>query len=293
MRKASRPTTLTGLLVRAASLRRKTLAALLLLGALVLLGGVRAAGCGGAPRRLVTFNIENYPRSPSQEQGAFDAIRALGTPAVAVQEITDPGRFCAEARRRLGGSWGCAFTDRPVQRVGLLHDRDALELLSAATRPETEVYAGAKPALEARLRPVSGGDVLRVFVVHLKAGGDGGPTRERQLRALGPVVAAAVGSGDRVVVLGDFNATGPADTALIGRLARSWGLHFASEDVPCTAYWNRSDGCLGVPLDHVLTSFTAAVHAEGPCRTEGCEMRPACPVFREAVSDHCPVTADF
>jgi endonuclease/exonuclease/phosphatase family metal-dependent hydrolase len=293
MRRPSRPTTLPGLLLRAAWLKRKPLGAALAIAVFLGLGVTRASSCSKGPSRLATFNIENYPKSASQEEGAFEAIRALGSPAVAVQEITDPSAFCGAARRRLGSSWDCAFTDRPTQRVGLLVDRSALEVLSTAIHGETELYSGAKPVLEARLRPASGGSPLRMFVLHLKAGGDGGLMRARQLGALGPVLARAVGSGDRVVVLGDFNATGPADGVFIGSYARSLGLHFASEDVPCTAYWNRRDGCLGVPLDHVLTSFRAEARAEGPCRSEGCAMRPACPVFHGAVSDHCPVAIEF
>jgi exonuclease III len=293
MRRPSRPTTLPGLLLRAAWLKRKPLGGALAVAVLLSLGVVRARGCAQGPPRIATFNIENYPKSASQEEGAFEAIRALGSPAVAVQEITDPDAFCGAAQRRLGPSWNCVFTDRPAQRVGLLHDRSALELLSTAIHAQTEVYNGAKPVLEARLRPVAEGSAIRMFVLHLKAGGDGGPVRERQLRALRPVLAAAVSSGERVVVLGDFNATGPGDAAFIATYARSLGLHFASEDVPCTAYWNRRDGCLGVALDHILTSFRAEVRAEGPCRTEGCEMRPVCPVFHGAVSDHCPVTVEF
>lgn len=293
MARPSRPTTLPGLLLRAAWLKRKPLGCALAIAALVGVGAARAQGCSQGARHIATFNIENYPRSPSQEEGAFEAIRELGTPMVAVQEITDPTAFCGAAQRRLGASWDCAFTDRPRQRVGLLHDKGAFERLSMAVHPQTELYDGAKPVLEARLRPVAGGAPIRTFVVHLKAAGDGREMRERQLKALAPVLAAAVSSGDRVVVLGDFNATGPEDTAFIGSYARSLGLHFASEDVPCTSYWKRKDGCLGVPLDHVLTSFRAEVRAEGPCRTEGCAMRPACPVFHGAVSAHCPVTVGF
>src|SRR5688572_22628632 len=113
MHRPSRPTTLPGLLLRAAWLKRKPL------------GGALAV--------------------------------------VALQEITDPAAFCGAARRRLGPSWGCAFTDRPGQRVGLLHDRSALELLSTTIHGQTELQKGAKPVLEARLRPVAEGSPIRMF----------------------------------------------------------------------------------------------------------------------------------
>lgn len=293
MQRNARPKTLLGLALAAAALRKKVVTAALAATSLGLVLAVRGTGCDAAKPQLATFNIENYPRSASQEAGAFDAIRAVNSPLVAVQEITDPAGFCGAAKRRLGPSWDCAFTDRPQQRIGIVYDKEAMELLSTTIHRETEVYDGAKPALEARLRPAGGGEVLRVFALHLKARGDSAAVRARQLRALSPVVAAAVGSGERVAVLGDFNATGREDVENIAAFARQVSLHFASEEVPCTAYWNRNDGCLGVALDQVLTSFGASVHAEGPCRTEGCEMRPSCPTFHGTVSDHCPVAVDF
>jgi hypothetical protein len=293
MRTRSRPATLPGLLLYAASLRRKSIAVALGAVSLSLLALIRGGGCFAAKPRLATFNIENYPRSEAQEEGAFEAIRDLDSSLIAVQEITDPAGFCGAAKRRLGPSWDCAFTDRPLQRIGVVYDRDALRLLSTAIHRETEVYDGAKPTFEARLQPAGGGGALRVYAVHLKAGGDGAPVRARQLRALAPVVAAAKGSGDDIAIMGDFNATGKEDVENIAAFARPLGLRFASEEVECTAYWNRRDGCLGVALDHVLTSFGARVHAEGPCRTEGCEMRPSCPAFHGKVSDHCPVAVDF
>lgn len=296
MHHSSRPVTLLGLLLRAAALRRAWLGGALALLAVGVFFLFRTAGCGRTSAALVaTFNIENYPKSAMQEQGAFQAIRALGSKAIALQEITDPVGFCQAAQRQLGRSWDCAFTDRPRQRVGLVYDRSAFELLSTVTHPQTELYDGAKPVLETRLRPLAGGVALRMFILHFRAGGerDRVAMRARQLDALSPVVARAMRSGERVMVLGDFNATSPADVERIALFARSVKLRFASKRVPCTAYWSRSDGCLGVSLDQVLTSFAADVREEGPCRTEGCEIRPACPVFREVVSDHCPVTVSF
>lgn len=289
----SRPTTLTGLLWRAVRLRPSMALGALAFGALVSIALVRVPGCESVPPNVATFNIENYPRSDKQVEGAFEAIRATGAAALAVQEITDPTGFCTKAQEKLGPTWACAFTDRPSQRVGIIHDSSILSRLSVVIHHETETYDGAKPALEVRFDPILGGRVIRMLAVHLKAGGDGGATRRRQLGALYPALQVAVASGEHVVLLGDFNATGSEDVEYLAHYAKALGLHFVSENVPCTAFWNRRDGCLGQALDHVLSSVPADVTARGPCESTGCELRPSCPTFHKEVSDHCPVVVEF
>ena len=237
---------------------------------------------------FATFNIENFPKSASQAAGAFEAIRETGAAAIGVQEITDPAVFEREARERLGDAWSFSHSGRPAQRLGVLYDGRVFDLVSTRLHSVTELYEGAKPAFEATLRSTDGKETV-FMVVHLKAGGDGGAMRARQLGALAPIAKGLAGRGRNVIVAGDFNATGPEDIVAIRSFADTAELNFASEDVPCTSYWSRRDGCLGVALDHVLTSSRAAVRAEGPCRSEGCAHKDACPVFREVVSDHCPV----
>jgi len=296
MRPVRRPSSILGLLLHLArsaspeASRRLSLVALAILGAVVLVLWFSARGAS----RVGTFNIENYPKSDRQEAGAFDAIRSLDAVAIGVQEITDTAAFEASARRRLGEPWRFVFADPcPKQRVGVLFDSAALALLSTRTIRETEVYTGAKPAFEARLAP-RGGDPLRLIVVHLKAGGDGISTRRDQLRALRPVVAAAMTTGDRVVLLGDFNTTSDDDRREIKALADATGLEWASKGLACTSYWNRKDGCRGTALDHVLTWRSARrIRARGPCETEGCSPGESCPIFHREVSNHCPVSVDL
>jgi endonuclease/exonuclease/phosphatase family metal-dependent hydrolase len=254
--------------------------------------------------RMATFNIENYPASDRQEQLAFAAIRDTGARVVAVQEITDPTRFRRVLRRTLGTSWSTAFIaleDRSLHAVGLAFDRRTVRLGWARTDRATVIYPGARPTLEARLytrntRDARNTPALRVFVVHLKAGGDStsSHTRMRQLDALAPSLAAARADGDDVYVLGDFNTTGDADRAHLARIARTTGLTWASRDLPCTAYWDRDDGCRGSALDHVLAAHPPRdIFAADPCRREGCAARDTCPTFVHDVSDHCPVVVDL
>jgi hypothetical protein len=244
---------------------------------------------------VATFNIENYPKSYEQVDGVFTILRDLGVSALAVQEITDPDHFAGVARRRLGDSWRFVHSGPvPMQRVGVLFDEDAFDLQRWIVHRETVVYNGGKPAVEARLRSRAGGPTLRFFSVHLKASTGYEETRRRQLAALTPVLQRAVQSGDRVVLAGDFNATSEADRGTIVALAEVTGLHWVTEDLECSHFWERDDACIASRLDHVLMSWTpTTVAARGPCETEGCDVGGRCPIFRDEVSDHCPVTIDY
>jgi endonuclease/exonuclease/phosphatase family metal-dependent hydrolase len=264
--------------------------------AILLIAGLVWGLCGGRDRlRVGTFNIEDFPKSDRQAELAFEVIEELGYDALAVQEITDPRRFAREAARRLGGSFSFVYNRRgPRHRLGVLYNTDRLSLLSTRTYRETRVDGRGKPAFEVRLRIRDGEQVLRLITVHLKAGGEGVDIRRRQLRALRPVISRAWRSGERVVLLGDFNATSPADRGEIEALAAASRMTWASRDLECTCFWDRRDGCRGTPLDHVLTwQAPAGIAARGPCETEGCEPRDRCPAFHREVSDHCPITIDL
>ena len=262
--------------------------------AVLVTGLVVRCSCRDRAVRVATFNIENYPKTPTQVAGAFTLIGELGVAAIAVQEITAPDHFAAMARHRLGDTWRFVHSGpSPLQRVGVLFDAAELELIRRVVHRETVVYPGGKPAVEARLQPRDGGPALRFFAVHLKAAGDHAETRRRQLEALAPVLRSAVETGDRVILAGDFNATSEADRRTIATLAETTGLHWATADLECSHFWQRDDGCVASRLDHALTSWPPDnVAARGPCETEGCHPDESCPVFRDEVSDHCPVTID-
>ena len=289
MRTSSRPTTVLGLSLRVARLRPLLSGCLLLVIALLALGGL--SRCAARRGAIATFNIENFPRDERQTRGAFAAIEATGASAVAVQEITEPQTFAAEARARLGPSWRfVSDSGARLQHVGVLFDGEVFTLGYARTHDETSLGGTHKPTLEVRLRRVDGGRAARLFVVHLKAGGqEHAPVRARQLVALAGIVGEAARSWDEVLVLGDFNSTTEGDRELLARFARRTGLDWSSRGLACTSYWDRSDGCLGVALDHVFSRRAAATEVGEPCATEGCEMRGRCPAFHREVSDHCPV----
>ncbi|WP_168210688.1 endonuclease/exonuclease/phosphatase family protein [Persicimonas caeni] len=250
-----------------------------------------------ASLKVGTFNIQNYPKSERQPANALELIDSLELDALGVQEITRPHHFEKAVHVHLGPQWTVLFADQDVRhRVGLIFDDDVFELLETHTHGETAVTRGARATFEVRLRTETtlAKRTLRIFVVHLKAGGDGGEIRRDQLRRLRPILKDAVASGDEVVVLGDFNTTGESDRREVAALADAAQLDWTSEELLCTSYWSRPSDCPTTPLDHILaTSPAHSVDAAGACETVGCEAEGACPVYVKRVSDHCPVTAEF
>ncbi len=244
---------------------------------------------------MATFNLENYPRHAGQGPAAFEVISGLGVSAVAMQEILRPGQFAREARAHLGEEWAFVASRRGgKQRVGVLYDGAALELVGAREHDHTLLYDRARPALEVELEERASGASVTLVVVHLKAGGEADqPMRQRQLDALAPVFDALDRRGARWVLMGDVNATTAADRAALASLARSRGLEWVTEPVACTHYWRKKGGCPTGALDHVLSRPRARdVRAAGACATVGCDPGESCPVYRSEVSDHCPVRLD-
>jgi endonuclease/exonuclease/phosphatase family metal-dependent hydrolase len=256
--------------------------------------------CTSAPSpslRIATFNIEDFPKDDRQIEGAFAEIAALDAPIVGVQEIMDPRTFEHAMRARLGGDWQVVF--EPFEELGYRHtgvvfDRRRFALASTTTHDETRLGGQHKSVLEVRLRPHDDGSVVRVLVVHLKAGGDGRDIRARQHAELARIVGAANQSGERVVVLGDFNATHDVeDRADLAALAETSGLEWSTEPLACSAFWRRQDGCPRSRLDHVIAWRAGTVSVAGACATDGCDYEDRCPLYSTQISDHCPVIVEL
>jgi endonuclease/exonuclease/phosphatase family metal-dependent hydrolase len=274
---------------------RKVIGSSLLLG--LGLGALLVMATGERePLRIVTYNIEDFPKDDVQVEYAFRTIAGLDAPVVAVQEIMDAQAFERAARSELGPNWKTAVGGGE-RAVGLLYDSERLRL-----RSTREHDIGGRKVLEGRFKRKRGRDV-RVFVVHLKAGGgkDDVEKRRKQLEKLTRVVAK---SRDEIVVLGDFNATSPVDRQHLRLFAARTGLSWASEQLECTAYWNQRDkdedgneelvNCPGSALDHVFTrEQPRAIAAKGQCEDIGCDGGLLCPLSRFVVSDHCPVLTEL
>lgn len=241
--------------------------------------------------RFATFNIEDFPQNARQIERAFDEIERTEAGFIAVQEIHDAAAFASAAQRRLGPSWRYVPAV-PGERydLGVVFDDRRFTLVSSRVLDDTRLGSNHKPTLEVRLAPADGSPILRILEIHFRCCSEGRPTRMDQHAALARIVGEARRSGDRLVVLGDFNATADADRADLARLAREAGLVWATEPLACTAFWSRDDGCPRSRLDHVLTwAAPSSVVAQGACATEGCAWQARCPAYTEEVSDHCPV----
>jgi endonuclease/exonuclease/phosphatase family metal-dependent hydrolase len=252
------------------------------------------------PLRIATFNIEDFPKDARQIDGAFAEIAALDAPIVGVQEIMDPRAFISAMGNVLGGSWQVAFepfVELGYRHTGVLFDRTRFELLETTTHDETMLGGDHKRVLDVRLKPLAEEDgrrPIRVLVVHLKAGGDGRDIRAEQHAALRRIVETVNRSRDRVVVLGDFNATHDVeDRADLARLASTTGLEWATEPLACSAFWRREDDCPRSRLDHVLTWKPGVATVAGACATTGCDWQNSCPVYSREISDHCPVVVEL
>lgn len=246
------------------------------------------------PLRFATWNIEDFPKGPQQIARAFEEIATLDASFIAVQEITEPDVFAREAGRRLGDDWAFATGDtRPYAQLehhlGVLFDRRRWTLLSITTHDDTRA-GRQKPALEVRLAPTGGGDPLRIIVVHFKSGGEAEAIRARQLEGLQALLQRVRASGERVVVLGDFNATGEPDRRRIAAVAAATSMTWATEGLACSAFWRRAEDCPRSRLDHILMwEAPRSVTAKGECERSGCDDSDRCPLYARDVSDHCPV----
>jgi exonuclease III len=259
-----------------------------------------AKACGSCHARspelvFATFNIEDFPKTDRQAQGAFETIAATHASFVAVQEIVEPALFAREAKTRLGKNWEFVSTNigeraQPYHELGVLYDADVWAPIATAVHEDTRLEDGrGKPTFEVQLR--RGDFVVRVFVVHLKAGGDGRAMRARQYAALGRLLARTTRAAEHVIVLGDFNSTDDTgDRGDLAALAAHADLTWASEPLACSSFWDRDDGCFRARLDHVVMwTHPARVVAGGACATEGCDRQDSCPLYADDVSDHCPV----
>jgi endonuclease/exonuclease/phosphatase family metal-dependent hydrolase len=252
------------------------------------------------PTRIATFNIENFPQSRRQIEGAFGELRDIHAGIIAVQEIGDPDLFAREARERLGEGWQFASVDscpigerRPGHHLGVLFDTGTWKLVDTHVHDDTRLAGGRhKPVLDVRLQ--RGRQRIHVLVVHLKSNTEGRPIRAAQYRALRDVIHRVQRAREPIVLMGDFNATEASDRDDLALLARDTHMVWASEPLACTAFWSREDSCPRSRLDHVLTwTSPATIEVAGACARDGCDTQARCPIYAHEVSDHCPVIVTF
>ena len=237
------------------------------------------------------------PRSPQDFARLRAYAKILNADVVAMEEVDGPA---AAAKVFPPDRYALHFTrDHVVQRVGIAIRRG----ISFTANPDVRGLDPYPPDATEQLR--SGADVtlhlggtnLRVLAVHLKTGCIDVSLHNRrracfvlreQLPVLEHWIAARRRHGTPFLILGDFNRVlGPRDAFLAG-LDRITPLAVATEGYrnPC---WG---GRYSTFIDQILAGDAAREWMD-PASFRVLVYRETAPVWRDRLSDHCPVMVDL
>ncbi|MFV8752734.1 endonuclease/exonuclease/phosphatase family protein [Nannocystaceae bacterium ST9] len=284
-------------------------------------------GLAGAPLperdeslRVVSWNLENFTGDPASHdlERLREVIAELDPDVLALQEVKDPDALAEllpefELLASHGGGKG-------NQKVAIAWRPDRVERIAGPIEhAELGLGGRVRPGLSAYLRGRGGPD-LWLVVVHLKAMSDGLELRREQWRSLVAIAEAARGreaGGEPpdadLLIIGDFNSTGPADGSwadeqreLAAALAPAELRRIPSRD-GCTAYYDgrRRDAWKEASEIDLVWARGLEESLDGATRVlAGTHCaRHSCQAFRssdaypepdyERLSDHCPVVLDL
>lgn len=283
--------------------------------------GLGLPGSGNAPGkgaalRVATWNLHNFgeQRSGPQPDRARLRERLAGLDAdlLAVQEIHDPA-----ALQALLPNYTLALSEhggRGHQRLGVAFDPQVLAQVEPAREHSGLSMRGhVRPGLSVYLRAHDGGPDFHVLVVHLKAMSDGYSLRTQQWALLAELARDLLRRDPDLVVLGDFNATGPAggtpqaELAALEAILGPIGLRRLAASEPCSAYWDgaRRDAwkepslldLVWVAGLHEGLDAAAQVRPLHHCARHHCQSFRSTDAYPEPdfadLSDHCPVVLDL
>lgn len=276
------------------------------------LPGSGAAPGKGAALRVATWNLHNFP-SPGQDQARLrERLHGLDADLIAVQEIHEPG-----ALQALLPGFTLALSEhggRGQQRLGVAFDPQVLGLVEPAREhPQLGMRGHVRPGLSVYLRAHEGGPDFHVLVVHLKAMSDGYSLRTQQWHLLADLARDLLARDPDLILLGDFNATGPAkgtpqaELAAVEAILGPLGLRRLAASEPCSAYWDgvRRDAWQEpslldlvwvAGLDEGLDAATR-VQPLHHCARHHCQSFRSTDAYPEPdfadLSDHCPVILDL
>ncbi len=284
--------------------------------------------------RVATWNLRNFPftaararegEGPHDLERMRDILESLDADVIAVQEVHE-----AEALTQLAEGYRVLLSDgggRNHQRLGLLLNPARVQVIGEPREHDSITLGGrVRPALSVLLRARTGLELF-VIVVHLKARPQGLARRREQWAALAEIIAqlqierAADADADAdardpsVVVLGDFNTTGSAETGGVEREFAALDRALAGVELRrldavegCSAYWegSRRDAWKEPSwLDQIVVSKSLLNLGPGEpkARVAAHCARHRCAPFRStasypdpdfvATSDHCPLWADL
>ncbi len=305
----------------------------IVIGILWCLCAFTAVACAGdkppGAIRIATLNIRMFPcnhhcvcmqpygfthcRSPKRIRTDREALAALiretAPDILAVQEVLKPDAFQGFISKALGESHVFRFADTPKggpQKVGFAFNTDTVTCVECRQIEETitaidrnkhghcsKRVSFFRPAMACKFR-VDGTDTdFIVVTVHLKSGKCSG-VRKAQWKALGKAVRQLAKDDPDIIILGDFNDWKRSDRDCRQFLEES-GYTLVSADLECSSLYRKRPS----PIDHIIVSpslandvVSGSFKAGGPAG-EGCEWNDDWKLYRERVSDHCPVMVDI
>lgn len=263
--------------------------------------------------RVVSWNLHNFPSSDLDRDLLRELLLGLEADVLAVQEIKDPEalREVLPEHQLLISKHGGAGH----QKLGFFYDPRRIEVVGKPSEHEELTMKGrVRPAFHVLFRRRHGGPDFHAVVVHLKATPDGFELRERQWQRLSTLVGTLRADGEEdVVLLGDFNTTGPVggnssqELIALADVLDAQGLRRIDTPSGCSAYWDgqRRDAWQEPSLlDLVFVAGLEESASENITAVAGAHCaRHQCEPFRstdaypeleyETISDHCPVVIDL
>ncbi|RCW31117.1 endonuclease/exonuclease/phosphatase family protein [Marinilabilia salmonicolor] len=162
---------------------------------------------------IVTFNLENFPKSGNTIMHTAELLQHLNADVVAVQEISSEGALVELANQMTG--WEAVFTTAPTsygQSLGYLVKATEVEVLDDFTQAwfEEDTYNFPRTPFVIKVRHRESGMETLLVNLHLKASGD--PEEEAEnvgrRRVASQMLQEYLDNNhpdDFVIVLGDFN----------------------------------------------------------------------------------------
>lgn len=253
------------------------------------------------PLRIVTWNIENFPSSPTTAERVASLVPQIEADVVGVEEIKDVEAFVALIQSMPG--YDGTYANPPGQdtTVGLIVRSARVRMAEEEVLFRANSYVFPRPPLAVQLEALGeGGRVdfdFTIVVVHLKAQLDA-ESQSRRREACGMLDAwvserlAADGEHD-IVLVGDWNDevtdTGANNVFQVF-------LDQPEQYTVLTLPEARNGQFTYIPfqsfIDHVIVTADA-LDDYGQGTTEVLELERTVPNYAATVSDHRPVLTTF
>lgn len=243
---------------------------------------------------MATLNLKEFPMDGDNTLAmAAELVQGMQIDFFAFQELSNAGALQQLAQRLPG--WSALFSPAPSgnMSLGYLFKSSEFEVDATQTKAlfEDDSYNFPRAPFQTLVHHKPSGHRIYVINLHLKAFGDAVSVSRRKeaARKLKGYLDENL-SDEKVVVLGDFNDTikEPADNGQTFVLWSSDAAHYRFSDLPIAlgnAQW-FSYPSYPSHIDHVLITneLFSLVDTVMTLRPDFCN-----PLFRETVSDHCPV----